>query len=108
LTLARGVLEVHDSRVRTGGFDLHEFVGSVRQFAREAHEVLSRPDRRAGQRIRLHGRVFYRLRGAAVSPAGGILPWLRAGRPRIGARLPCRSLEGLESRVACIRTMLSR
>jgi hypothetical protein len=106
--MSRGVLEVHDSRGRTGGFNPDEFARSVRRFALDAHDVLSRPDSRAGELIRLHGRVFHLLQGAPVSPAGGILPWLWAVRQRIGARLQCWSLEDLESRGASIRTSLSR
>jgi hypothetical protein len=98
--MSRGVLEVHDSRVRTGGFDPDEFASSVRRFALDAHDVLRRPDSRAGELIRLHGRVFHLLQWAPVSQAGGILTWLLAVRQRIGARLQCWSLEDLESRVA--------
>jgi hypothetical protein len=100
LSMSRGVLEVHDSRVRPGGFDPDEFARSVRRLALDAHHVLSRPDSRLGELIRLHGRVFHLLQGAPGTRTTGILPWLLAVRELVGTRLQRWSVEDLESRLA--------
>jgi hypothetical protein len=95
--MSRGVLEVHEGRVRPGGFDPDEFARRVRRLAHDAHEVLGRPDSRLGELIRLHGGVFHLLQGAPGAPATGISAWLLAVRQRIGARLQAWSVEDLES-----------
>lgn len=95
-----GVLEVHEDRIRPCGLDPDEFARSIRRFALDAHDVLSRSDSRPGDLIWLHRRVFHLIEGAPVAQADGILTWLLAVRQRIGARLQSWSLEALEARVA--------
>ena len=98
--MSRAILDVHESPVRPGGFDPDEFARSIRRFALDARDVLSRADSRLGELIRLHCRVFHLLQRAPGTRMTGIRPWLLAVRQRIGARLQAWSVEDLESLIA--------
>ena len=98
--MLRGVLVADESRVQPGGTDAEEFAWSVRRFALDARDALSRPDSTLGELIGLHGRVFRLLQEVPGPCATGIRPWLLAVRQRIGTRHQSGSVEDLESRVA--------
>jgi hypothetical protein len=81
-------------------FDPVDFGRRVREFARDAHRILPRPDCHADDLIGLHRRVWFLLREAPGSPSSAIARWLLAARQAIAARLQSWSAQELESLVA--------
>ena len=89
-----------ESRGGRGELDAGDFGRSVRWFALDAHDVLSRPASRLDELIGLRGRAFHLLNEVPGARATGILCWLLAVRQEIGARLQSWSVEDLESLIA--------
>jgi hypothetical protein len=81
-------------------FDPVDFGKRVREFARDAHRILKRPDCHADDLIVLHKRLWFLLREAPGSPSSAIARWLLAARQEIAAKLQSWSVEELEALVA--------
>lgn len=97
--MADGTCNDAGGRDEAGRFDPEGFGRRIREFAIDAHRVLSRPDSPLGELLRLHGRVGRLLGEAPRAGSSGVSRWLLAVRQRIGARLP-RSFEDLAPLVA--------
>jgi hypothetical protein len=98
--MSNGIREAEGRRSDPGESDPGEFGRSVRRFALDARDVLSRPDSPLDELIGLHRRVFELLDEVPGARSTGILCWLVAVKQRIGDRLQAWSAEDLESSVA--------
>jgi hypothetical protein len=98
--MADGARDDAQGRGESGRIDPEDFGRRIREFALDAHRVLRLPDSPLDELIRLDGRVIRLLGEAPGTRSSGISPWLLAVRQRIGARLPSRPFEDMESVVA--------
>jgi hypothetical protein len=80
-----------------GGFDPYDFRRRLRGLARDAHQILNRPDSSMDDLIALHSCVWFLLGEASGSQSTAIRQWLLAVRQAIAVKFQSWSPDELES-----------